>query len=444
MSNLNVLKFIFPLFVGWIIVLLFLTYLGLSQIPSHGKSRALEFADSQTDYWIKWANWDGGHFRGIAEHGYLHSFQVVFFPFYPMLIKSLTVTGIQSLWGGLLISYVATLTSLFFLYKLVIEDFDKETAKKAVFLLLAFPTSFYLAAVYSESLFLALSLSAIYFARKQDWALASLFAGLSAVTRLAGVGIIIAVFIEYFLRQHPKFELQYLWTKFQNRLILYTVSVSILFEWIKSYLIQKRMWTLSGVFVSISYYLNYLIIFLTLASIFYFLFRYIDWKKIYKLPFFFLISSFLPIILYFLFLNQTQGDYFAFLGHEENWGRALTLPWEAPINYFNNLHRVNFLRVGGASQALMEFVFFVIILFLFLISLLRLRTSYTIFFAIAIILPISTGTLQAIHRYALIAFPMIIALATIKNEYFQKIWLFFSLTFLGILTMMFFNAYWVT
>jgi Gpi18-like mannosyltransferase len=444
MINLSILKNIIPLYIGWTIILLLIVYFGVSVIPSHGEKRVLEFADSETNYLIKWANWDGGHFRGIAENGYIHSFQVVFFPLYPLLIKDLMLLGLSSLWAGLIISHVSTIFALYFLYKLVLIDYKEDVAKKAVFLLLVFPTGFYLISVYSESLFLALGISSIYFARKKKWLLASILAGLSAITRIAGVGIIIAVAVEYFLKEYPEFKISYLWKRFLNRLILYSLGTTIIIEICKNILIQKKSWIISGVLVSISYYLGYLIVFFILFSLFYFLFKYTSWKKFFTLNTLYIFLSITPLIFYMIYLKQTQGDFFAFVNHENNWGRALTFPWEAPINLYNTLSKVNFFRIGGSAQALIEFLFFLITLFTFIYSALKFRVSYTLFFALAIILPLSTGTLQAIHRYSLIAFPMIIALSLVKNETIFRIWLIFSLVFLGLFSVMFFNGYWVT
>lgn len=160
--------------------LLFITFFGLSTFPS----------PTDLDYWIRWANWDGGHFRGIAENGYLPE-QSVFFPLYPMLIKFLMFFNIPSFWGGLIISNIATILSLFFLYKLA--------GKKAVFALLIFPTSFFLGAVYSESLFLAVTLASFYFAQKKAWGLSSIFVSLSIATRLVGLATILAILAEYLL-----------------------------------------------------------------------------------------------------------------------------------------------------------------------------------------------------------------------------------------------------
>lgn len=148
------------------------------------------------NYWLSWANWDGGHFRGIAEHSY-QDWQVVFFPLYPILIKASMFIGLDSLSSGLIISYLAFLLAIYFLYRLVRLDFPSVIAKQTVWFLLIFPAAFYLISVYSESLFLALSLGAAYYARKQQWILAAGLAGLTAVTRSFGIATIALVIVEY-------------------------------------------------------------------------------------------------------------------------------------------------------------------------------------------------------------------------------------------------------
>ena len=62
------MKYIFLLFIGWQLGLLLVTFFGFSSIPHLGDvHNEVFYPTSGTDYWIRWANWDGGHFRGIAE-----------------------------------------------------------------------------------------------------------------------------------------------------------------------------------------------------------------------------------------------------------------------------------------------------------------------------------------------------------------------------------------
>ncbi len=93
---------------------------------------------------------------------------------------------------------------------------------------------------------------------------------------------------------------------------------------------------------------------------------------------------------------------------------------------------------------LIEFLFFVFLLIMLVISYLKFRLSYTVYFAFSLLIPISTGTLQAIYRYGLVIFPVFIILAMIKNETYYQLWMYFSLILLGLLTVMFINGYLVS
>lgn len=177
--------------------MLFIAFFGLSVFPQIDPyTQKLSFADATTDYWFRWANWDGGHFRGIVEHGYLPE-QTVFFPLYPLLMKVLTFIGLGANWSGLLISHVSAVVALFFLFKLTALDFPEKVAKRAVFALLIFPTSFYLGAVYSESLFLAVTVASFYFLRTGRVKLGSIFAGAAIATRLVGIATWVSLLVEH-------------------------------------------------------------------------------------------------------------------------------------------------------------------------------------------------------------------------------------------------------
>jgi hypothetical protein len=65
-------------------------------------------------------------------------------------------------------------------------------------LLVAFaPLSLFFSAVYTESLFLALSVGSIYAARRGRWRLACGLGGLAAATRVTGVGLAVPLLIMY-------------------------------------------------------------------------------------------------------------------------------------------------------------------------------------------------------------------------------------------------------
>lgn len=99
--------------------------------------------------------------------------------------------------AGLLISNVAALVAVLYLYLLVRREFGPQIASRTALYLALFPTGFYLSAIYPESLFLALSIACIYYARKRSWWLAGLCGGIASLTRAQGIMLLVPVAWEY-------------------------------------------------------------------------------------------------------------------------------------------------------------------------------------------------------------------------------------------------------
>ena len=443
-KNFQILKYVLILFTGWRLVILFIAYFGLSIFPFHQSPGQLDWANQSTDFWIRWANWDGGHFRGIAENGYINPFQVVFFPLYPLTIKILSLTGLPSLWGGLIISNLSLIGALFFLYKLVLFEGQENTAKKAILATLAFPTAFYLGSVYSESLFLFLAVASFYFARKKLWLIALMLAGLASVTRLIGLAVILSIGLEYFLTTTRPPSIREYWSSPLARVFTYIFSAVVLTKLVAAFATGLDAYLLLGLLKSIldPLFLIGLILLILFAGKF--LLDRFNFPKLLTRQVFYFLPALIPFLIYCLFLNISQGDPLAFIHHEQQWHRHLSFPWTAPVDYFNRLGPGGFFQLGSPAQAVIELAFFLIFFALFILSYFKLRISYTVFFAAALFIPISTGTLQAIHRYGLVIFPALILLARIKNEEAFNLWIYFSLMLQGLLLVLFFNGYWVT
>lgn len=148
-----------------------------------------------------WRNWDGHWFALIAQEGYFERPTTAFFPLYPLLLRGLNwfLDGQIEL-AGVLISNIALLGALFLLYQLVQLDFPRAVARRTLLYLALFPTAFYLSAVYSESLFLLVSIGSLYAARRDRWWLAGALGFLAALTRSQGILLVIPLAI-MFLRQ---------------------------------------------------------------------------------------------------------------------------------------------------------------------------------------------------------------------------------------------------
>jgi Gpi18-like mannosyltransferase len=119
---------------------------------------------------------------------------------------------------GLIISNLAGLGIFVILYRLVSEDFNAEQAERTVLYLALFPTAFYLASGYNESLFIFLVVLNFYQLRHGHWWWAGLFGFLASLTRSTGMLLVIPFYYEY-LRQ-GQFQLKALrWNALAGALI---------------------------------------------------------------------------------------------------------------------------------------------------------------------------------------------------------------------------------
>lgn len=150
-----------------------------------------------------WVQWDAGHYLRIAEVGYRpvgaagdDPLYIVFFPGYPLAVRIVSVVFRDLVASGLVVSAAAAVGCGWFLYKLVRLDGSHEEAWRAVILLYTFPLAFFLAAPYSEALFLLAILASVYAARTGRWWRSSLAGVAATASRLAGLALLPALAIE--------------------------------------------------------------------------------------------------------------------------------------------------------------------------------------------------------------------------------------------------------
>lgn len=166
---------------GYFSAVLLVTFLSLIFFPTSGQFR--------NDFWGVFANWDGGYFLTLAENGYTETIHYAFFPLFPLLLKVLEAPLINWLsFAGVIIIFT----------KLLKEDYSVNQIEKIFFFFLLFPTSFFLLMVYSEGLFLLLTLLTFYLARKQKFGSATIIAILASLTRPFGVATIAGLLIEWY------------------------------------------------------------------------------------------------------------------------------------------------------------------------------------------------------------------------------------------------------
>jgi hypothetical protein len=161
-----------------------------------GQRAGVHFAASENPLLAVWGRWDAEHYIGIATNGYSGT-EPAFFPLYPLLIWILGGLTGNHLIAGLMISNAASFFALLFLYKLVEHEFNRQVAHRAVFYVSIFPTAIFFSAVYTESLFLFLSVASFYYIRERRWLLAGVFGYFAALTRVEGVLLAVPFAIEW-------------------------------------------------------------------------------------------------------------------------------------------------------------------------------------------------------------------------------------------------------
>lgn len=160
----------------WILSLFLILFFAIKFIPVQKNFLGGGSENYQKNpYLYSWANFDGEHYLSIAKNGYGNGEQA-FFPLYPMLIRYLG----NNIYVALIISNISFLLTLLGLYKLT-------KSKLVITLLLFFPTSFYFASVYTESLFLCLVVWSFYLFQKGKYLSGFVLGSLSSLTRVIGI-----------------------------------------------------------------------------------------------------------------------------------------------------------------------------------------------------------------------------------------------------------------
>jgi len=131
--------------------------------------------------------WDVEWYRRVAVDGYSYTHgvesNVVFFPLFPSLIRTLHALGLRPIWAAMLISSVCFAASLWLIYALVLRETSRRRTAEWVTALLAFSPGgvwFFLGMTESVFLFLTLTLFWALHVGKRNWAMVvGLLAGLT-------------------------------------------------------------------------------------------------------------------------------------------------------------------------------------------------------------------------------------------------------------------------
>ncbi len=132
-----------------------------------------------------WQRWDSDWYLTIAQDGYWSAMPTAFFPLYPLLVHiPIVLANGHVLVTGLLISNLAALAAFIGLALLTAGEVGFDVAPTAVRLFVAYPLAFFLAAPYSESLFVALAVFSLLCARRGHWLWSAVCAFLASLTHL--------------------------------------------------------------------------------------------------------------------------------------------------------------------------------------------------------------------------------------------------------------------
>ncbi len=329
--------------------------------------------------WLIWQRFDSGFYLGIAINGYwpastLHTYSNwAFFPLYPMLIYIFGhlfggSVDAYSL-AGLFISNVAGLIAVIYLYVMVRREFGSQVASRTIIFLALFPTSFYLSAVYSESLFLACAIACIYYTRIHRWWLAGFCGGLAALTRVQGVVLLIPVLWEYW----QELSDQYAPLPDLNGKTLRDKSLIWLNSRLYGPLLAAR--------------------------------RLRNWLSLLALA---LIPA--GLLAFIIYGKIKTGDFLAtFHNQQWGWGRYLTSPLSLLI--YSIRHPP--LRPNPMDWNFWPLNLAISLIFLGLAvwALRKLPMTYALYTVVMVLLPLSNSRINSISRYYLVVFPVFILLA---------------------------------
>lgn len=165
-------------------------------------------ADRTAHPWINaFVRWDATFYESIARDGYEFDpaarwSNVAFFPLYPLLMRAVALPlggdPAALVTAGVLISNVALLVGVGYLWALASREFGRNVASASVVALLVFPMTYVFSAVRPDGLFLALAAGSLYHARTERWWLAGSLAAGAALTRANGILILLPLLVEWF------------------------------------------------------------------------------------------------------------------------------------------------------------------------------------------------------------------------------------------------------
>ncbi|MBI3620335.1 hypothetical protein HY214_04310 [Candidatus Roizmanbacteria bacterium] len=383
-------------FIKWRLILFLIVFLAAKLIPAstllrtfNAESRFIE----RFPYllWV-WGNYDGAFYLGIAERGYF-TYEHAFFPLYPLCIHILsTLLSIPLLLSAQLISNLSLLIALFFLYKTLRVDNKESLFELMLFIIFIFPTSFYYAAVYNDSLFFLLATACIYFGRRNKWLTSSVLAALATLARLNGLALFFFLLLEYAYKGQT----------------------------------DLRTWDRQK-----------------LKAAYQSLFKKLFSGKLALMTFFFIPAAFIGYLVY---THIAFGSWSMVFTSMKVWNQdRVIFPPQVVWRYLKILFLFPSFHLNYFIAAF-EFSNVLYYLFFLFYSFKKIRLSYWIFFALSILIPSLTGTFQGMPRYGLHLYPLFLSVTLFlrsRSKLFLAIYFLISGLFLLMALSLFSRGYFV-
>lgn len=349
------------LFVGTRLLLVLVTYIGFILFPVPPHVYPVVPVDV-TGLLTSWNRWDAVHYTQIAQFGYQTIYDTAFFPLFPLLIK-----GIALLFGnqgyiaiGMILSNLALLGTLFVLYQIAVDALGEQVGRRTLLYLCIFPTAFFFFAAYNESLFLLLTASAFLAMRRQKWWLAGILGFLAALTRSAGLFLVIP----------------FLWELWMARETITGSDQSTM---------RKLLDMLPRVL------------------------------PVVLIP--------LGTLLYCVYCWKAFNNPFAFAAVQSHWDRHLTWPWVGIWEALREIFRIQPFGSFYEVHLLLDLTATVGFIALAILGWRRLRTSYSIWIALLLFYTLispaiaQADVLVSNQRFALEMFPAFITLAALSVKH---------------------------
>ncbi|MFH9293925.1 mannosyltransferase family protein [Streptomyces sp. NPDC017520] len=163
--------------------------------------------------------WDANHYLHIARDGYFPAGtgpwtngwdnREAFFPGYPFLLRAVHTVVPDWTAAGLLISFVAGAVAVLALARIARAYLPEDAGgRRTAVLFLLSPCAVFLAAGYTEALFLAFALPAWLAAVRHRWALAAVLTALATTVRVSGLFLAAAIALLFALAVWEKRDQQ--------------------------------------------------------------------------------------------------------------------------------------------------------------------------------------------------------------------------------------------